>query len=1233
MNRFLLIVLKKTNCFSLMALFFTATLLMGIQNCAQAQSTTDKYYFETGDDGSLAEDLYGNAVNMSSGTTSLISANQNDTRTNMTSIGFTFSFLGSNMTYFSASSNGALRLGTSNNNSNRISATSYGDNFPLSSQNIIAPYWGDLKTRNSSGKVHYKVQGSSGKRVFIIEFLNMGINYNSSGADGTYQCRLYEETGIIEFVYGNMSVGSTSGSNSKKVAVIGFSKTTGNNNHFSVNQANYNYSTTSVIKNNNSSTGTITGLNSSSDGNRRWFRFYPNAFVSDIISITYGSSNWCVGETRDITVRIKNVGTHAWTDDASVSRDINIGLKWTEDSDYGSGPTFITRLDAEGLEPGDTKDYVFYNVPTTKTSGTSKLRSDIVYEQVSWFASNNSFVGPGNNYSETPNITIRPAAGAVTASGGGTFCNSTTISASGGGGGTTIYFQDNISNGTSMSNGGTPQTITASGTYYFRARTNTYGCWGPEDNVSVTINPNIPVSVTATSDISSACAGSTFNFTANPTNEGASPQYQWYVNNVAVTGETNPTYSPSNLNNNDQVTVELTSSVTPCATNNPATSNAIPVTIGAIPATPGAISGITDACPYTDTNVPTSYSISPVGGAVSYNWTVPVGVSISSGQGTTSLSVTFDNSFALTHSKFKVSATNSFPCTSAESELEVVKIVPGIPVAISGPVNACEYAGALTNATYSIASVPNATGYTWTLPNNATLVSGQGTTSIDVSYAGAFTSGSIKVTADANCGSRAPRSLTIRKTGAAAPGNISGPTNACPYLGNFTNVTYSIDPVDNATSYDWVLPNNMVLISGQGTTSITVNFNSNFTTGQLRVRSVSNCNNSGYRNLVISNANYGAPGPISGTQDACPLIDQMTTTLYSINKVANAPSYNWVVPTGVTIVSHPAGAGVNDTIIEVSFTNSFVSGSEIKVQATGCVNTAYSTLKVFSAAVPPVPSMMSGPTNVCEYMISPTNISGTAVTYWVPKRDGALSYNWTAPAKATIVNHPEGPGINDTIVEVIFDDDYADGYMEVTASNGCSSSAARTLRVKVLKPSAPGAITPMQTQSCPGREFTYSIAAMPANATSIEWDVPSGATILSGQGSTSISVSYPDTQVSGVVSATAVANCAVSSTRKLTVKLADCSGPKTMYTFSNPVSESELLVFPNPSNGNFNIRINSQESGKVQVRILDITGREVNRIIAADYAAISTGSTLQPGIYFVEVTQNGKRMVQKIVKY
>jgi hypothetical protein len=88
------------------------------------------------------------------------------------------------------------------------------------------------------------------------------------------------------------------------------------------------------------------------------------------------------------------------------------------------------------------------------------------------------------------------------------------------------------------------------------------------NSIPVTVNPNIPVSVNISASNNNICSGSSVTFTATPVNGGSSPIYQWKVNGVDA-GSNSPTFTTSGLANNDVVTVQLSSNITPCATNNP----------------------------------------------------------------------------------------------------------------------------------------------------------------------------------------------------------------------------------------------------------------------------------------------------------------------------------------------------------------------------------------------------------------------------------------------------------------------------------------------------------------------------------------------------------------------------------------------------------------------------------------------------------------------------------------
>ncbi len=92
----------------------------------------------------------------------------------------------------------------------------------------------------------------------------------------------------------------------------------------------------------------------------------------------------------------------------------------------------------------------------------------------------------------------------------------------------------------------------------------------------VTTNASIVPSVAITTPTTTICAGALATFTANPTNGGTTPGYQWRINGANVVGATGSTFSSSTLTNNDAISVVMTS-VAACAS--PATATSTNVTV------------------------------------------------------------------------------------------------------------------------------------------------------------------------------------------------------------------------------------------------------------------------------------------------------------------------------------------------------------------------------------------------------------------------------------------------------------------------------------------------------------------------------------------------------------------------------------------------------------------------------------------------------------------------------
>jgi subtilisin-like proprotein convertase family protein len=114
------------------------------------------------------------------------------------------------------------------------------------------------------------------------------------------------------------------------------------------------------------------------------------------ISANTGDSWWCQGETRTVTVTVKNNGAIDWIDGSGA--DYNVGIKWNGDADYPGN----LRVDAN-LAAGATGTYSF--TVTAPTAGNNNLTFDVVKEGQFWFGNNSNGAGPGNvTYAKTANV-------------------------------------------------------------------------------------------------------------------------------------------------------------------------------------------------------------------------------------------------------------------------------------------------------------------------------------------------------------------------------------------------------------------------------------------------------------------------------------------------------------------------------------------------------------------------------------------------------------------------------------------------------------------------------------------------------------------------------------------------------------------------------------------------------------------------------------------------------------
>lgn len=172
-----------------------------------------------------------------------------------------------------------------------------------------------------------------------------------------------------------------------------------------------------------------------------------------------------------------------------------------------------------------------------------------------------------------------------------------------------------------------------------------------------------------------------------------------------------------------------------------------PVTAFILSAPSPHIAGPDQACPGSQDN---EYFTDP--SMSNYTWTVSPGNIITSGYLTDHIFVSW---LVPGIQQVNVNYTNATGCPGSRPARLYVQVTPKPDSA--GPVNGPPQVCAETNnVIYSIAPVPFATSYTWTVPAGVQIVSGAGTDSITVNFLPASQSGYFSVFASDSCGDGAP---------------------------------------------------------------------------------------------------------------------------------------------------------------------------------------------------------------------------------------------------------------------------------------------------------------------------------------------------------------------------------------------------------------------------------------------------------------------------------------------
>jgi hypothetical protein len=498
-----------------------------------------------------------------------------------------------------------------------------------------------------------------------------------------------------------------------------------------------------------------------------------------------------------------------------------------------------------------------------------------------------------------------------------------------------------------------------------------------------------------------------------------------------------------------------------------------------------------------------TYSVTPfVDNTLSYVWTLPLGVNIVSGQGTNSIVVNFANvPFGAGNvGSIQVQAQNASGCRTAAKTLALTKVLPAAPttVAMTDKASAtpntavtsyAKYMGSTIPLTLTAAAVVGANIYEWELPAGVTI--------------------------SIPAGTAAPVTTTVNYTSEPF---FSPSTGTLPLGTRFWTVT------NNAYTID---------VNGVSTT---------ITVSTCAQRYQGSSNNNPYPSTSAPYLQYGTvvrSNLPSILVNFAGVTNPATTALYFGVRSLNGVGYS-VTPNGTNadVVANLTGIpGLFNrtyTATETLITPPNIQGSTTYT-ASGFAPKTSKLLKLVAAipAAPTAVKMTNDAVSTTTGVTVFTSFIGTTteLTLTATPSPTASSYSWELPAGVNQVS-----GGNSNVIKINFSG-VASGltslYLGCKAVNGigssitnnsaatvipATSSTAKLLKVTATVPAAPTtlamtnaaisatAITNAGLYLGTSTPLTLTAAASPL-ATSYSWELPTGATQLTGGNTRIITVS------------------------------------------------------------------------------------------------------------------------------
>jgi hypothetical protein len=495
------------------------------------------------------------------------------------------------------------------------------------------------------------------------------------------------------------------------------------------------------------------------------------------------------------------------------------------------------------------------------------------------------------------------------------------------------------------------------------------------------------------------------------------------------------------------------------------------------------------------------------------------------------------------------------------------------------------------------------------------------------------------------------RALAINRTvsagGVSAIGGVSGPTNIC---GTPTGISYSVPAVTGATNYVWAAPPGAVISSGQGTSTVLIDFPPGSANGNVSVYATAGPCQTSTATLAVS---------VGGTAVAAPVTGGNQTEFYCAPNPIPTLTATVTVPAGHTVVWYDEATGGNvvasptlNAVGTVTYYAASVNNN------TGCESNTRTPVVLTINTSPAAAISAGGPITFCDggsvvltanagssyswsngattqsitvtaagtYTVTVTQAGGCTSTS--PAVNVAIN---PTPTSSITANGPlsfcEGNSVvltaspgntgylwsNGQTVPSITVSQSGMYSVTVTNAQGCSNTSSATAISVIPKPTVTISAAPV-TSLFPGLNTTLTASVNPAGNYNYLWML--NGTPVAGANGPTIPVTVENL---GDYSVTVSA-------------VGSCSNTSSSLTIGDSAT-ARLFIWPNPNKGNFKVSYYSQpqQNPVYTLTIYDTRGAYVfrgNYNIGSPYETLEVDMLkFSKGVYHIVLTdRNGKRL-------